>query len=153
MQPIAALMQQQDRVAETHKPQDNVNSLILNIKTEPDLLNIESFVYGDEHEDLSASKDGWDCESDSGDEYALEQCDDGRSMITIIKQEPSEEELSFCDELRSNCKPETIEISTSEEEEEECVVSLEESEEVNITGMSEKFKNLKLLQTAQFGLL
>lgn len=134
MQPMSTLMQHhEDSAGETHKPQGDMNSLILDIKTEPDLLDIDSFVYSDEHEDLSTSKDGWDCDSEQEDEFTLEECDDGRSTLTIIKKEPLEEELSLCGELPSNCKPESIEISNSEEEE-ECDISLEESEVVNITG-------------------
>ncbi|KAK3530651.1 hypothetical protein QTP86_030917, partial [Hemibagrus guttatus] len=134
MQPMSTLMQHhEDGAGETHKPQEDMNSLILDIKTEPDLLDIDSFVYSDEREDLLSSKDRWDCDSEQEDEFTLEECDDGRSTLTIIKKEPLEEELSLCGELPSTCKPESIEISNSEEEE-ECDISLEESEVVNMTG-------------------
>ncbi|KAB5523736.1 hypothetical protein PHYPO_G00155900 [Pangasianodon hypophthalmus] len=148
MQPVSTLMQHhEDRAGETHKPLENVNSLILDIKTEPDLLDIESFVYSDEHEDLSTSKDGWDCESEQENEYTLEQCDDGRSTLTIIKKEPPEEELSFCGELQSNCKIESIEISNSEEEGD---TSLEENEEINMTGECSYLPSAKLIFKAKF---
>lgn len=123
---------------EPHKPQEDMNSLLLNIKTEPDLLDIHSFVYSDEHEDLSTSENRWGCESDPEDEYSPVQCDDGRSMLTIIKTEPPEEELSFCGERQSNCKTESIEISI---EEDECDVSLEENGEVNMTGRLDEFES------------
>lgn len=145
MRPVSTRMQHhEDSAGETHKAQEDVNSLILDIKTEPDLLDIDAFVYNDEHEDLSTSKDGWDCESEQENEYTLEQCDDGCSTLTVIKKEPTEEELSFCGELQSNCKIESIEISNSEEEDEEACDTLLEENEVNMTGTSNKLKRVWL---------
>ncbi|KAF4075489.1 hypothetical protein AMELA_G00235090 [Ameiurus melas] len=137
MPPVSTMTQpHEDPAGARHTPHEDVNSLILDIKTEPDLSDIDSFVYSDAHEVLSTSKDRWDCESEQENEYTFEQCDDGRSTLTIIKTEPPEEELSFCEELQSNCKTESREISNSEEEEEEeeCDISLEDNEEVNMTG-------------------
>lgn len=128
----------EDGAGEIHRPQEDMNSLILDIKTEPDLLDIDAFVYNDEHEDFSTSKDGWDCESEQENEFTLEQCDDECSTLTIIKKELTEEELSFCGELQSNCKSESIELSNSEEEEVVCDTLLEETE-VTMTGTSDKF--------------
>ncbi|KAK2818308.1 hypothetical protein Q7C36_022241 [Tachysurus vachellii] len=148
MQPMSTLMQHlEDSSGETHKLQEDVNSLILDIKTEPDLLDIESFVYNDEREDLLTSKDGWECDSEQGDEFTIEQCDDGRGTLTIIKKEPLEEDLLLCGELPPNCKPESIEISNSEEEEEECDISLEGSVEVNMTGECSYLPSAKVFKS------
>ncbi|KAF7689231.1 zinc finger protein 135-like [Silurus meridionalis] len=138
MPPVSTLMHpgDEDAAEARHLPQGDVNGLILDIKTEPDLLDIDSFVYGSER----ASKDGWGCDSDQENEYTLEQSDDAEDYeddhaeddeldsLTIVKTEPS-------DEFQSNCKTESIDIlSEEEEEEEECDASLEENEVVNFTG-------------------
>lgn len=126
MQPVSTLMQHHEvSVGEPYRPQEDMNSLILNIKTEPDLLDIHSFVYGGEHDDSSTSENRCGCESEQEGEY--------------VKKEASEEQLRFCGELESNCKAESIEISI--EEEEECEPLLEEHEEVNVTGTLEESGN------------
>ncbi|XP_060755583.1 zinc finger protein 12-like isoform X3 [Neoarius graeffei] len=136
----------EDGAGEIHRPQEDMNSLILDIKTEPDLLDIDAFVYNDEHEDFSTSKDGWDCESEQENEFTLEQCDDECSTLTIIKKELTEEELSFCGELQSNCKSESIELSNSEEEEVVCDTLLEETE-VTMTGECSYLPSAKVFKS------
>lgn len=150
MPPVSTMTQpHEDPAGARHTPHEDVNSLILDIKTEPDLSDIDSFVYSDAHEVLSTSKDRWDCESEQENEYTFEQCDDGRSTLTIIKTEPPEEELGFCEELQSNCKTESREISNSEEEEEEeeCDISLEDNEEVNMTGECSYLPSAKVFKS------
>ncbi|KAM9454872.1 uncharacterized protein Hap1MRO34_020660 [Clarias gariepinus] len=136
-QPLCALMQHHnDGAGDARRPRHEVNGVILDIKTEPDLSDVEAFVYSDNPEDLSTSKDGWNCKSERESEYTLEECDDGCNMLTIIKMEPNDEELGFCTELQANSKMESIEISNSEEEEEEeeCDISHEDNEEESLTG-------------------
>ncbi|KAF5893528.1 zinc finger protein, partial [Clarias magur] len=135
-QPLPPLMQHhEDGAGDGRRPRHDMNRVMLDIKTEPDLSDVESFVYSDDPEDLSTSKDGWDCKSERQNEYTLEECDDGCNTLTIIKIEPNEEDLSFCNELQENSQIESIEISHSEEEEEEeeCDISLEDNEEENLT--------------------
>lgn len=126
-------------VGEPYRPQEHENTLRLDIKTEPDLLDIHSFIYSDEQDDLSSSENRWGCESEQESDYTAVQCEEELGTLTIIKEEPSEEELGFCAELQSNFKPESIEISIEDEEEEEegCEALLVENEEVNMTGTLE----------------
>lgn len=139
MKPASTLTQHHEVGAgEPHKPQEDLNTLIVDIKTEPDLLDIRSFVYGDEHQALPTSENMWGPEPEQENEYTVVQCDDGRGSLTIIKQEPPEDEQSFCHELQLNCKTESIEISRDEEE---CDALLGQREEVNLTGTLDQFKN------------
>lgn len=143
IKPVSTLMHQAEVCAgEPYRAQEEGNSLILDVKTEPDLLDIHSFIYSDEQDDFSSSEHRWGCDSEQENDYTSVQCDDGLETLTIIKEEPSEEDLSFCAELQSSFKPESIEISIvdeeeeDEEEEEGCDTLLVENEEVNMSGTS-----------------